>query len=634
MTAPAQIQAPPRGCFMVNSLYVKANGELPCWDDVGESLILRQLQSPKLQAGEELEVYSFEGLKHIRRSFMEGRLPHPEICPNCAVLGQGSADSLTPNHMEVLHVESSYLCGLSCPQCIPAKLRRDLKGAPYNLSREDYEGLLKQLRAEGIDSVRFVHFEGRGDPLMCPWLGDLVALTRTYYPRALVMATTHGGYPYREWMLNLDVMRFSVDGASQETYEKYRIDGSFERAIALMRRLRDERKKPGSRLRVEWKYILFEHNDHDDEMLRAVELARELDADITFCLTHTPMHSQRFRTPESVSAWLEKHTGKAVWSSTFQMKSNWAPETWAVVAEHVDALLSDAIDAARTGESDDGLRLVKQALESDPGLELGDEPLSLSRLQDTVDSIVDGRPVLPATLSGVAGVLAALERPHDAARLHAHYLKLVPDAPNRRSVARFVAESLLVQAITATDDSGGLHLAVRGLSFDPGLEVSEPVELRSLLDVVPGLLEAPEIGPGTLSALAGFLSSRGEPGAGARLLERYLELAPEAGNADAARDNIAEGHLWEASRLLQGGERAAGWQTAARGLAALDLSLDDPVTTLSDRLSETARRLLAQSGERGDRPDLIAVSPDPRPAPTPPQPGRLRSLASRLFSQG
>ncbi len=29
-------------CMMCTSLYVKANGDIPCWDDVGESHILRR----------------------------------------------------------------------------------------------------------------------------------------------------------------------------------------------------------------------------------------------------------------------------------------------------------------------------------------------------------------------------------------------------------------------------------------------------------------------------------------------------------------------------------------------------------------------------------------------------------------
>jgi hypothetical protein len=36
---------PHRGCLMCDSLYIKANGEMPCWDDVGESRVLRKLDS-------------------------------------------------------------------------------------------------------------------------------------------------------------------------------------------------------------------------------------------------------------------------------------------------------------------------------------------------------------------------------------------------------------------------------------------------------------------------------------------------------------------------------------------------------------------------------------------------------------
>ena len=41
---------------MVDSLYVKANGEMPCWDDVGEERILRRLDPESLAAGREADL--------------------------------------------------------------------------------------------------------------------------------------------------------------------------------------------------------------------------------------------------------------------------------------------------------------------------------------------------------------------------------------------------------------------------------------------------------------------------------------------------------------------------------------------------------------------------------------------------
>jgi hypothetical protein len=51
---------------MTQGLYLKANGELPCWDDVGESHILRKLSPAALANGEEINISTTSSLNHIR----------------------------------------------------------------------------------------------------------------------------------------------------------------------------------------------------------------------------------------------------------------------------------------------------------------------------------------------------------------------------------------------------------------------------------------------------------------------------------------------------------------------------------------------------------------------------------------
>src|SRR5688572_20970959 len=104
-----------RGCLMCDSLYIKANGEMPCWDDVGESRVLRRLNFAELSAGVERELFSHSSLIQLRRSFMDGKMPHRGLCERCAVRSHGpSAVSPDPQSMRILHVEPSYLCHLSC----------------------------------------------------------------------------------------------------------------------------------------------------------------------------------------------------------------------------------------------------------------------------------------------------------------------------------------------------------------------------------------------------------------------------------------------------------------------------------------------------------------------------------------
>ena len=147
---------PRRGCIMTRSLYLKANGEMPCRDDVGESTILRKLDPELLAAGAEHDLVGFDRIVEIRRAFADGRTPFPGLCERCAVREHGSPVSETvPTSLDVLHVEPSYLCRLSCPLCIPSKLRISLKGAPYQMSPEMY-GVIVLRRAAVGDRHRAV----------------------------------------------------------------------------------------------------------------------------------------------------------------------------------------------------------------------------------------------------------------------------------------------------------------------------------------------------------------------------------------------------------------------------------------------------------------------------------------------
>jgi len=73
------MERPLRGCIMCNSLYVKANGEVPCWEDVGEDLIFRTLQTEALGQRKERNIFHSPDFLRIRRSFMEGRYPYPAL---------------------------------------------------------------------------------------------------------------------------------------------------------------------------------------------------------------------------------------------------------------------------------------------------------------------------------------------------------------------------------------------------------------------------------------------------------------------------------------------------------------------------------------------------------------------------
>ena len=78
----------------------------------------------------------------------------------------------------------------------------------------------------------------------------------------------------------IDEMTFSLDGASQDVYVRYRQRGSFEKSTAMMRAAIDEKRRLGVDVPViNWRYILFNWNDNDREMARARRLAAEWGVD-------------------------------------------------------------------------------------------------------------------------------------------------------------------------------------------------------------------------------------------------------------------------------------------------------------------------------------------------------------------
>jgi len=76
-------------------------------------------------------------------------------------------------------------------------------------------------------------------------------------------------------------MLCSIDGASQETYQKYRVGGNYELTMKNIKLLNTIRKKKNLKTPVLlWRFLVFRHNQHEIEIAR--KKAKELGVQITF----------------------------------------------------------------------------------------------------------------------------------------------------------------------------------------------------------------------------------------------------------------------------------------------------------------------------------------------------------------
>jgi pyruvate-formate lyase-activating enzyme len=280
-------------CEILDTLYVRANGDVPCNDDAGEAVLLGKI--PPLR--EDWSVRSLvanHNYRHVREALQRGSMPWPRVCPTCAFFrpNENPADSLVQRRIRKLQIEPSLACRLRCPGCANQHQVR-VRTPPLHLDYALFERLLRRVRDGGF-SVGEIEYCGQGEPLLHPEFPSLVRLAREYFPATTQRLITSGNFDYATatGCERLDEIYVSCDGLDPGSYQRYRVGGRVELPLQFMRDAAGPLSpRPQA---VVWKYILFEWNDSPDELLRAQILAQELDvAYLLFVYTHSAGKSRR-----------------------------------------------------------------------------------------------------------------------------------------------------------------------------------------------------------------------------------------------------------------------------------------------------------------------------------------------------
>ena len=122
-----------------------------------------------------------------------------------------------------------------------------------------------------------------GEPFLNPHAYDMIRYA--HEAGIKVVSSTNGhifaseGHAREAVESGLDVLVFSVDGISQETYQRYRAKGRLEVVLEGIRRVVAEKRRLGSRTPVvNLRFIVMKHSEH--EIPRLEEYARSLGVDV------------------------------------------------------------------------------------------------------------------------------------------------------------------------------------------------------------------------------------------------------------------------------------------------------------------------------------------------------------------
>lgn len=176
-----------------------------------------------------------------------------------------------------IRVEASSICQLRCPSCPTGtgQLKSSIVGGGF-LSPENFGALL-----DTLPDVQSVELSNWGEVFLNKNLAELLEIasargTEITLGNGVNLSTASETNLRAVVRYRVSRITVSIDGASQETYERYRVGGNFERVIQHVKRINALKRELKSDLpKLSWQYVVFGYNEH--ELPLAKRMARELD---------------------------------------------------------------------------------------------------------------------------------------------------------------------------------------------------------------------------------------------------------------------------------------------------------------------------------------------------------------------
>ena len=284
---------------------MRSNGVLACWDDAGAG--------KELQAFDETVDYAYDVIlgnvyDEIRSKLKRDELPFPEQCAHCFCLKAHlkADDSVLHKHVDTFQIEPSMGCQLDCLTCRPKserklRVRRTEHGHMTLDTRVLYK-ILDDLHRAGFQVDKF-DFQGHGEPLLHKRVWDMCGYIAERFPTSIVSICTNANAKFERSMVHSGVneLMFAIDGVDQESYSPYRVHGDFDTAYKFMYEFSQSAEQECPHIDRVWKYVVFSHNDSDEQLLRAQEMGLKAKVtELRFMLTQLGYGSTRIFSLEDI----------------------------------------------------------------------------------------------------------------------------------------------------------------------------------------------------------------------------------------------------------------------------------------------------------------------------------------------
>tara|TARA_R110002049_G_scaffold48080_2_gene138782 strand:+ start:766 stop:1971 length:1206 start_codon:yes stop_codon:yes gene_type:complete len=197
----------------------------------------------------------------------------------CANLAAQAVDPVSQGSARphLLHVGVTTVCNLKCPACPTGN---DTLGRPNeHLDYDTYARVIDEMR----EHLMLTLFWDWGEPLLHPRITDMVAHAGKSGIKTLI--STNGTVRVNPKFMGelvesgLTLICVCVDGADQETFEKYRVGGKLADALKTIELLREAKERLGVQHPV-INFRVLATRDTVPQIPRLLQMAKEVGADL------------------------------------------------------------------------------------------------------------------------------------------------------------------------------------------------------------------------------------------------------------------------------------------------------------------------------------------------------------------
>ena len=179
-------------------------------------------------------------------------------------------------------IEPVNYCNLACPECFAGN--GNLTREKQRLELDCFQKIINQMPS----TVSYVTFYFQGEPFLH---SEFIDFVRVVNKKNIYTATSTNGHfltdkKIREIISSgLDRIIVSIDGTTQETYEKYRKNGNLQKVITGVNTLVKLKKELNSKTPyIEIQFLVMAHNEHQIPEMKKLAKALKINK-LTFKTT-------------------------------------------------------------------------------------------------------------------------------------------------------------------------------------------------------------------------------------------------------------------------------------------------------------------------------------------------------------